>query len=173
MLFPYLISISFTKAEPVNWFQFAIAQVVAVIVGAMIPILALYIKEKLDAKKRIAEWFEIKYIEECIDVLLQFLNGWFLMSYKPVQEVKDVLRSNKYNKMPTNAISRLETIVDGCDFSNWIINMQALRSRVLSNGDSHILDKFRSQTSNIVLRLNELRKNLLKNYDGIVLKWYN
>jgi hypothetical protein len=45
-----------------------------VVVGAMIPIVVLFLKERTDARRRLSEWFEKKYIEDSIDVLHEFFS---------------------------------------------------------------------------------------------------
>jgi len=112
-------STHFTGTVIMKWLELIIPPAVSVFVGGMIPIVLFYLKEWLDSRKRISEWFEQKYIEGGIDGLHQFFSEWAILSSLPAKTVQELLANPVFNRVPSQSAATLATITGGISFQNW------------------------------------------------------
>lgn len=132
-----------------------------VMVGAMIPIVVLFLKERIDARHRLSEWFEKKYIEDSIDVLHEFFSKWALLSALPARNVQELLSNPAFAEVPSQAAGRLASITGGVAFQNWFNAMRGQWLRAAHQGDWNQLIKFHTHAASFAEHLNALRRELL------------
>ncbi|HUT13590.1 MAG TPA: hypothetical protein VMY42_24090 [Thermoguttaceae bacterium] len=144
-----------------KWLELTIPPAVSVFVGGMIPIVLFYLKEWLDSRKRISEWFEKKYIEDAIDSLHQFFGEWAILSSLPAKSVQELVANPVFNRVPSQAAATLATITGGVSFQNWFNAMRGQWLRAANQRDWNQLVKFHTHAASMVEHLNVLRRELL------------
>jgi len=142
----------------ISWFTF-IAQILSVLVGGMITLALVYLKEWRESNKAVAEWFYTEYIEKCIDALAESFGAIGFCLSKPAMGVEDLAKCNLPVFQP--AMPRLKALTSCYDFGNWFSHMHAIRLRSLHTYDIALKVEFQLQLDNMVLRLLDLRQGLL------------
>jgi len=127
----------------------------------MIPIVLIYLKESLDRRRRIAEWFEKKYVEETIDVLVDFFGQWAMLSALPARNPQELLANQVVTQVPSQSAGRLATMTGGVAFQNCFSAMRALWLQALNRGDWNKMVKFHQYSALIGEHLSLLRHGLL------------
>lgn len=143
----------------ITWLQFVAAQTISVIVGGIIPIALMFLKEKRESRKALAAWFETEYIEKCVSELAEFFEARFLVASQPARGVEGLANCTIPVLHP--AMPRLSTITRSTEFRNWFAAMQVLRLKAMNFGDLGMGVKFQLQLANMALRLDDLRDSLV------------
>jgi hypothetical protein len=141
--------------------ELIVSTTVSVLVGGMIPVLTLLLTEWLARRRRLAEWFEKIYIEECIDPLHDCFCGWALNSSRPTRNVQESLANPALGEVPIGAASRLMTLTGSIELQNWLNAMRGLRLRAAGRNDFNGWTKFQCHAMSIAQHLDTLRKELL------------
>lgn len=141
--------------------ELIVSTTVSVLVGGMIPVLTLYLTERLARRRQMTEWFEKTYVEECIDPLHDCFCGWTLISSRPTRHVQESLANPALGEVPIGAASRLMTLTGSMELQNWLNAMQGLRLRAVARNDFNGWSKFQCHAASIAKHLDILRKELL------------
>ena len=144
-----------------KWLQMILPSAVSVLVGGMIPIGLFYLKELLTRHRDVADWFEKRYIEDCIDVLHEFFGKWVLLSALPARNVQELLVNPAFSEVPLQSASRLASITGSVFFQNWFNAMRGQWLRAAARGELNDLVKFHTQAASMAEHLNILRSDLL------------
>ena len=142
-----------------SWFTF-ITQILSVLVGGMITLAVVYLKEWRQSNKAVAEWFYTEYIEKCIDALAESFGAICFCLSKPAMGVEDLAKCNLPVLQP--AMPRMKALTGCYEFGNWFSGMHAIRLRSVHTNDIALKAEFTLQLDNMVLRLQDLRQGLLE-----------
>ncbi len=145
-----------------SWVRFVTANAVSVLVGGMIPIVAILLKYRIDRRRRLADWFEEKYIQDSVDVLHEFFSKWAFLSGLPARNVQELLAHPAFADIPSQAASRLAVITGRTAFHNWFNAMRALWLRAAHRGEWGDSVKFHTSAASFCGLLDALRGELLR-----------
>ena len=143
----------------INWMQLVLT-LASVIIGGLISIALIILKERRDSKKALVEWFETEYIEKCVSELFEFFQSQALLASQPAVGVECIA---KYDiPVLRTPMSRLYTITGSCAFDNWLKAIRVLRMKAINFRDLNLRVQFEMQLGNMALRLEDLRKGLIE-----------
>ena len=142
--------------------QLTISTAASVLVGGLIPVTIFLLTEWMKQQREIAEWFEKRYIEDSIDVLQEFFGKWALLSSLPARNPQELLVNPVFAEVPTQAATRLTSIIGPLSFQNWFNAMRSFWLRTVQRGNFDELIQFHIHAATMAERLTELRTDLLE-----------
>jgi hypothetical protein len=145
-----------------NW-QFLISQAIAVLIGAMIPVVTMWIQHAREKRKEAQAWFEKQYIEECLDLLYIHFNEWSLRVGLPSRSASESINRIDFNNLPTTEIGRLSMLLNSdITMRNWLCAMNGLALRTIGQNSTELKITFERQMISMSQRLFELRWQLIQ-----------
>jgi hypothetical protein len=148
----------------VNWIEI-IKATFGPLIGAAIALAAIWIKESLDRKRSIQDWFEKSYIEEGVDRLISWvlLMEFMLMDIQNFGSSKTPLTSDDVQMVPTESIIKLQTIFQTEIFTNLFPALYvSVKSLTEEDGDPDEINGIINVAHVLHDGLFELRAELLK-----------
>ncbi len=144
-----------------KWAETLIGQTVAVFTGAMIPVLLMLLNERISARRRGEEWFERRYVEDCLDVLYEFFTRWHTLSSLLFRNAREAFGRIDFGDIPHTAMARLNMLAGGASAQNWFNAMHGLRLRGSGADDYQLLVQFQTQSADMAQQILALRNCLL------------